>query len=150
MLQAFSLQWRCYYEKIFNFVALCLIHNNLPGNVVWIYKWIWTSWYRHGCSNCRGGCKIHKQDGRHSFCSLNHTGWNSRELIQPEGWRQQPVYFFDIHYTSTMWNFLIFLSFCGNEHTTKNFPFSFWTWILSLRIQLEENSSKFDKLSKNV
>ena len=27
----------------------------------------------------------------------------------------------------------------GREHTTKNVPFSFWTWIKSLRIQLQEN-----------
>ena len=34
----------------------------------------------------------------------------------------------------------------GSKHTTTNFPFSFWTWIKSLRIQLQEKSPTFDKL----
>ena len=34
----------------------------------------------------------------------------------------------------------------GRENTTKNFPFSFWTWIQPFRIQLQENSPLFDKL----
>ena len=32
-------------------------------------------------------------------------------------------------------------------HTTTNFPPSFWTWIKSLRIQLQEKSPAFDILS---
>ena len=35
----------------------------------------------------------------------------------------------------------------GREHTTTNFPSSFWTWIKSLRIQLQEKSPAFDILS---
>ena len=34
----------------------------------------------------------------------------------------------------------------GPEHTTTNFPFSFWSWIKSLLIQLKEKSPAFDKL----
>ena len=35
----------------------------------------------------------------------------------------------------------------GRGHTTTNFPSSFWTWIKSLRIQLQEKSLAFDILS---
>ena len=35
----------------------------------------------------------------------------------------------------------------GRGHTTTNFPSSFWTWIKSLRIQLQEKSPAFDILS---
>ena len=35
----------------------------------------------------------------------------------------------------------------GRGHTTTNFPSSFWTWIKSLRIQLQEKSPAFDLLS---
>ena len=35
----------------------------------------------------------------------------------------------------------------GRGHTTTNFPCSFWTWIKSLRIQLQEKSPVFDVLS---
>ena len=35
----------------------------------------------------------------------------------------------------------------GRGHATTNFPSSFWTWIKSLRIQLQENSPTFDILS---
>ena len=35
----------------------------------------------------------------------------------------------------------------GRGHTTTNFPFSFWTSIKSLRIQLQEKSPAFDILS---
>ena len=38
------------------------------------------------------------------------------------------------------------MSYGGRENTTKNFPFSFWTWIQPFRIQLQENSPLFDKL----
>ena len=39
------------------------------------------------------------------------------------------------------------LTFYGErEHTTTNFPSSFWTWIKSLRIQLHEKSPAFDIL----
>ena len=34
----------------------------------------------------------------------------------------------------------------GRENTTKNFPFSFWTWIQPFGIQLQDNSPLFDKL----
>ena len=33
----------------------------------------------------------------------------------------------------------------GRGHTTTNFPFSIWTWIKPLRIQLQEKSPTFDK-----
>ena len=32
----------------------------------------------------------------------------------------------------------------GHEYATRNFPFSFWTWIKSLRIQLQEKTTAFD------
>ena len=35
----------------------------------------------------------------------------------------------------------------GRGHTTTNFPFSIWTWIKPLRIQLQEKSPTFDELS---
>ena len=35
----------------------------------------------------------------------------------------------------------------GRGHTTTNFPSSFWTWIKSLRIQLQEKSPAFDILN---
>ena len=35
----------------------------------------------------------------------------------------------------------------GRGHTTTNFPSSFWTWIKSLRIKLQEKSPAFDLLS---
>ena len=35
----------------------------------------------------------------------------------------------------------------GRKHTTTNFPFSFWNWIKSLGIQLQEKLPVFDKLS---
>ena len=31
----------------------------------------------------------------------------------------------------------------------KNFPFSFWNWIKSLRVQLQEKAPAFDKLSES-
>ena len=34
----------------------------------------------------------------------------------------------------------------GRENTTKNFPFSFWTWMQPFGIQLQDNSPLFDKL----
>ena len=40
------------------------------------------------------------------------------------------------------------LTTCGGRgHTTTNFPFSFWNWIKSLRIQLQEKSPAFGILS---
>ena len=35
----------------------------------------------------------------------------------------------------------------GRGHTTMNFPSSFWIWLKSLRIQLQEKSPAFDILS---
>ena len=35
-----------------------------------------------------------------------------------------------------------------SEHNTRNFPFSLWTWINSLRIELQKTSPPFDKLSE--
>ena len=40
-----------------------------------------------------------------------------------------------------------FTFYVGREHTTTNFPLSFWTWIKSLRIQLQEKWPAFDILS---
>ena len=34
----------------------------------------------------------------------------------------------------------------GREHTMTNYPFSFWRWIKSIRIQLQEKSRTFDVL----
>ena len=39
--------------------------------------------------------------------------------------------------------------YTGREHNTRNFPFSLWTWIKSLRIQLQETSPPLDKLSES-
>ena len=39
-----------------------------------------------------------------------------------------------------------FTFYVGREHTTTNFPLSFWTWIKSLRIQLQEKWPAFDIL----
>ena len=36
----------------------------------------------------------------------------------------------------------------GREHTTTNFPFSFWTSIKSYRIQLQEKLPTLDELSE--
>ena len=43
-----------------------------------------------------------------------------------------------------MWNLLMrrFMQ----RHTTTNSPFSFWTWLKSLRIQLQENTSQNPKV----
>ena len=49
------------------------------------------------------------------------------------------VHFFDVHYTTTMWSLPPNLTFYGGRgHTKMNFPSSFWTWIKSLRIRLQE------------
>ena len=40
-----------------------------------------------------------------------------------------------------------FTFYVGREHTTTNFPLSFWTWIKSLSIQLQEKWPAFDILS---
>ena len=37
--------------------------------------------------------------------------------------------------------------YVGRGYTTTNFPFSIWTWIKPLRIQLQEKSATFDELS---
>ena len=55
------------------------------------------------------------------------------------------VRFLDVHATNTTWT-----SQCDvlwRACTTVKFPFSFWTWIKSLRIQLQKKSSTFDKLT---
>ena len=49
------------------------------------------------------------------------------------------VHFFDVHYTTTMWSLPPNFTFYGGRgHTKMNFPSSFWTWIKSLRIRLQE------------
>ena len=46
------------------------------------------------------------------------------------------VHFFDVHCTTTTWK-PPNATFCGGRgHTTTHFPFSIWTWIKPLRIQL--------------
>ena len=37
----------------------------------------------------------------------------------------------------------------GREHMTASFPFSFWTWIKSFRMQLLEKSPTLDELSES-
>ena len=39
--------------------------------------------------------------------------------------------------------------YTGSEHNARNFPFSLWTCIKSMRIQLQETSPLFDKLSES-
>ena len=62
------------------------------------------------------------------------------------------VYFFDVHCTTMTWNLLIFKAvfYGGHECATINFPFSFWTWIKSLRIQLQEKLPSFDQLKEST
>ena len=57
------------------------------------------------------------------------------------------VHFLDVHCTTTTWNLRIWRFMGGRGHTTTNFPSSFWTWIKSLRIQLQEKSPAFDILN---
>ena len=55
------------------------------------------------------------------------------------------VRFLDVHVTNMTWT-----SQCDvlwRACTTVKFPFSFWTWIKSLRIQLQKKSSTFEKLN---
>ena len=54
-------------------------------------------------------------------------------------WR--PLYDYDVKLSDVTF-------YTGSEHNTRNFPFSLWTWINSLRIQLQETSPPFDKLSE--
>ena len=57
-----------------------------------------------------------------------------------------------LHCTTMTWNLLIFKAvfYGGHECATINFPFSFWTWIKSLRIQLQEKLPSFDQLKEST
>ena len=54
-------------------------------------------------------------------------------------------HFFGDHCTTTTWNLLMRRT--NEDKFETNFPFSFWNWIKSLRVQLHEKAPAFDKLS---
>ena len=54
------------------------------------------------------------------------------------------VHFFDVYCTTTTWKPTNATSNGGRGNTTTNFPFSIWTWIKPLRIQLQEKPPTFE------
>ena len=71
-------------------------------------------------------------------CRFNDQNNSSARVFSTFLWR--PLHDYDVKPLN--------LTTCGGRgHTTTNFPFSFWNWIKSLRIQLQEKSPAFGILS---
>ena len=71
-------------------------------------------------------------------CRFNDQNNSSARVFTTFLWR--PLHDYDVKPLN--------LTTCGGRgHTTTNFPFSFWNWIKSLRIQLQEKSPAFGILS---